>query len=190
MQALVQPVPGGGHSGGHWQRQRQRHDKVFLFPDDGPPRAGESCRRGDLRVSFGHFGDTSLVEDGLTSSRAFTALMNNGSTSPARFADADAGYFVEVFGKEPELRSQLLQLCEETASKGNAALANRFIYGTDWEMTLTEGSTADYLADFVRLFDQLEAGPAIRAEGISGLSKKFFGGNAAAWIGLAAGGAA
>ena len=143
-----------------------------------------------LRVSFGHFGDTSLVKDGLNRSRAFTALMSNGAASPGRFAYADAGYFVEVLGKEPELRAQLRQLYEETASKGNAALANRFMYGTDWEMTLTEGSIADYLADFVRLFDQMEAGPAIRAEGISGLAAKFFGGNAVEWIGLAAGGAA
>lgn len=143
-----------------------------------------------LRVSFGHFGDTSPVEDGLARSRAFTALMNNGNSSPGRNAYADAGYFVEVLGREPDLRSQLKQLYEETATKGNAALANRFMYGTDWEMTLTEGSIADYLADFVRLFSQMEQGPAIRAEGITGLSSKFFGENAASWIGFSAGGAA
>ena len=116
--------------------------------------------------------------------------MRSSSTDPGRFAYADAGYFVEVLGKEAALQAQLRQLFEETANKGNAALANRLMYGTDWEMTLTEGTITDYLADFVHLFGQLEAGPALRAAGIAGLASKFFGDNAAAWIGLGKGGAA
>lgn len=143
-----------------------------------------------LRVSFGHFGQSSPVAGGLDRARQFTALMRSSSTDPGRFAYADAGYFVEVLGKEAALQAQLRQLFEETANKGNAALANRLMYGTDWEMTLTEGTITDYLADFVHLFGQLEAGPALRAAGITGLASKFFGDNAAAWIGLGKGGAA
>ena len=137
-----------------------------------------------LRVSFGHFGDTALVHDGLTRARAFAGLMNAGHARPGAFAYADAGYFVEVMGSEPALLANLRQLYDETASKGDAALANRFMYGTDWEMTLTEGSVASYLYQFVQLFNELESRPAIQAQGLKDLSSKFFGGNAVGWIGL------
>ena len=137
-----------------------------------------------LRVSFGHFGDTAPVEDGLARGRAFAALMNSGGSRPGMFAHADAGYFVEVMGREPALLANLRQLYDETAPKGDAALANRFMYGTDWEMTLTEGSVTSYLEDFVTLFEGMEARPAMQARGLTGLSSKFFGGNAVAWAGL------
>ena len=137
-----------------------------------------------LRVSFGHFGNSASVKDGLARGRAFAALMNDGGVLPGAFAYAGAGYFVEVMGREPALLANLRRLYDETARKGGAALANRFMYGTDWEMTLTEGSVASYLEDFVTLFEGLEARPAIRTQGLTGLSSKFFGGNAAAWAGL------
>ena len=137
-----------------------------------------------LRVSFGHFGDSAPVEDGLARGRAFAALMNGVDTLPGAFAYADAGYFVDVMGREPALLTNLRQLYDETATKGGAALANRFMYGTDWEMTLTEGSVAGYLEDFVTLFEGMEARPVIQARGLTGLSSKFFGGNAVAWAGL------
>ncbi len=144
---------------------------------------------GKLRVSFGHFGDSSIVADGLDHARAFAALMK--ATGPSgQFAYADAGYFVEVVASEPALLDNLRALYDETAGKGDAALANRFLYGTDWEMTLAEGSVTGYLTQFVRLFDQLEARPAIRAQGLNGLSRKFFGANAVDFIGLHRGGAA
>jgi len=137
-----------------------------------------------LRVSFGHFGDTAPVEDGLARGRAFAALMNDGDARPGAFAYADAGYFVEVMAHEPALLANLRQLYDETAPKGGAALANRFMYGTDWEMTLTEGSVAGYLEDFVTLFDGMQTRPAMQARGLTDLSSKFFGGNAVAWAGL------
>ena len=46
-------------------------------------------------------------------------------------------------------------------------------------MTLTEGAISGYLSQFVRLFDDFESRPAIRAEGLTGLDCKFLGGNAA-----------
>lgn len=143
-----------------------------------------------LRVSFGHFGDTSPVEDGLERARAFKALMSTEDATPGIHAYADAGYFVEVLGKEPALLTNLRQLYEDPVPAGRAPLASRFMYGTDWEMTLTEGGISGYLNDFVRLFDELEAGPAIRQQGLTGLSDRFFGNNAANWIGLRSGNAA
>lgn len=142
---------------------------------------------GKLRVSFGHFGDSTPVEDGLTRARAFAELMKSNTGQSGAFAYADAGYFVEVTGSEPALLDNVRQLYDETASKGDAALANRFMYGTDWEMTLAEGPIDSYLTQFVQLFDRLESRPIIQAQGLSGLSSKFFGSNAVNWLGLRGG---
>lgn len=138
----------------------------------------------NLRVSFGHFGDTSPVEDGLSRARGFAALMSTGFGVPGSRAFADAGYFVEVLKKQPELLTNLRQLYEDSVPPGRAPLAARFMYGTDWEMTLTEGSIDTYLADFVKLFDELEGRPAIREQRMTNLAGRFFGGNAADWAGL------
>lgn len=143
-----------------------------------------------LRVSFGHFGDSSIADDGLERARAFAGLMNAGIGQPGTGAYADAGYFVEVIAREPALRDQLRMLYDETADKGDAALANRFMYGTDWEMTLTEGSVDSYLSQFVELLEELQVRPTIRARGLRNLSSKFFGANAAEWLGLRKGRAA
>lgn len=137
-----------------------------------------------LRVSFGHFGDTSPVEDGLERARGFTALMAQDKAVAGANAFADAGYFVEVINKRPELLRNLRQLYEDPLLPGRAPLAARFMYGTDWEMTLTEGSIDGYLADFISLFDELETRPAIRRQQVADLSGRFFGGNAADWAGL------
>lgn len=137
-----------------------------------------------LRVSFGHFGDTAPVGDGLARTRAFARLMNADAAQPGAFAYADAGYFVEVIDKNPQLRDLLRVVYDETAGKGDAALANRFMYGTDWEMTLAEGSVDTYLSGFEALMDELEARPASQAKGLRDFSLKFFGMNAAKWIGL------
>jgi hypothetical protein len=137
-------------------------------------------------VSFGHFGDTDIVADGLARARAYAKLMNNAS-QPGAFAFADAGYFVEVMANNPAMLDDLRILYDETAHKQAAALGNRFMYGTDWEMTLTEGAVDSYLNDFVTLMRELQSRPALRAERLQDLSSKFFGGNAVDWIGLRAG---
>lgn len=144
----------------------------------------------NLRVSFGHFGDSSIVDDGIGRARGFTELMNARDGEPGTFAYADAGYFVEVMNSRPAMLANLRQLYDETAPKGRAALANRFMYGTDWEMTLVEGSVEGYFVQFVNLFEDFESRPALRAAGLSDLGKKFFGENAVDWIGLRKGDAA
>lgn len=137
-----------------------------------------------LRISFGHFGGSSPVAAGMARSRAFAGLMNAAPSSPGSRAYADAGYFVEVISKEPDLQTVLRKLYEETSSKGDAALVNRFIYGTDWEMTLTEGTVKGYLEGFETLFKELEAQPALKLQGHTELAARFFGLNAARWAGL------
>lgn len=137
-----------------------------------------------LRISFGHFGGSSPVEDGLARARAFSQLMAADPSVAGSVAFADAGYFVEVLSKEPQLLQQVRQLYEETSGKGDAALVNRFMYGTDWEMTLTEGAVDGYLGDFETLFAELEAQPRFKSRGLANLSNRFFGTNAASWAGL------
>lgn len=143
-----------------------------------------------LHVSFGHFGGTARGTSSLEAAEAFARLMVATPRAAGEFAFADAGYFVEVMTSEPRLRDTLQKLYENTAPKGNAALANRFMYGTDWEMTLTEGEIDTYLSQFVQLFQELEAGPAIQLARIRDLSAKFFGANAVDWLGLHKSGAA
>lgn len=149
---------------------------------DGWRRALEAYPK--LRVSFGHFGDTAPVADGLARAKAFQGLMHDRANEPGSAAYADAGYFVEVLDREPALRDEIRQLYEDTARKGSASLAHRFLYGTDWEMTLTEGAIGGYLSEFVKLMDEIEQRPAIRAAGLANLSGRFFGANAVDWLGL------
>jgi hypothetical protein len=140
-----------------------------------------------LRISFGHFGGSTPVESGLRRAQDFAALMQSNSGASGVNAFADAGYFVEVMSKEPELQTIVRQLYEETSSKGDAALVNRFIYGTDWEMTLTEGAVDGYLGNFERLFADLEQRPLLKAQRLTDLAARFFGLNAASWAGFVAG---
>lgn len=141
----------------------------------------------DLRVSFGHFGDSSLGEIGdvaLGHARGFHALMHESRSESGGHAYADAGYFVEGILERPQLMAALQQLYENTLP-GQAPLSTRFMYGTDWEMTITEGNDIDsYLEQFVALFDDMERRPAIKSQGVANLANRFFGENAVGWIGL------
>jgi len=138
-----------------------------------------------LRVNFGHFGGASSVEKGLDRARLFATLMTTSDVSPGgRFAHADAGFFTEVIKTRPGLVETLRKLYTETKDKGDAALANRFMYGTDWEMTLTQGSVDKYLEDFIELFEELEPRADFRAAGLTNLAERFLGWNAVNWLGL------
>lgn len=136
-----------------------------------------------LRVNFGHFGGSSDAA-GLKAGLDFTDLMKAAPKAIGEFAYADSGYFAEVMSRESELLETLKKLYDNTAPKGGAALANRFMYGTDWEMTLSEGKIDTYLSGFEQLFRDIEARPAIKQAGIVGLADKFFGLNAVDWLGL------
>jgi predicted TIM-barrel fold metal-dependent hydrolase len=138
-----------------------------------------------LRISFGHFGGAPTAADSLGRARAFAALMHEAGDEPGAFAFADAGFFVEVVGRSPTpLLEALRQLYEETVTRGDAALANRFMYGTDWLMTLSNGGVDRYLDRFVDLFGKLEQQPAFRRARLQSLTEKFLGLNAARWLGL------
>lgn len=138
-----------------------------------------------LRVNFGHFGDLSSLDAGIGSyERAvkFTELM--AETGVGTNTYADSGFFVSVLSQQDGLYAELARLYKKTADKGGAALANRFLYGTDWEMSLTEGGIGGYLTDFVKVMDELEQDKSANNKNIPNFSKKFFGVNAANWLGL------
>jgi predicted TIM-barrel fold metal-dependent hydrolase len=137
-----------------------------------------------LRVNFGHFGDTHPVVDGIARARQFASLMTAEPGAPGSNAYADAAYFVEVTTTEPTMLANLQTLYEETAEKGQAALANRLLYGTDWEFTIIESGISTYLSGFEQLFDGLAQGPLVRMQGISSLMPKFFALNAVNYLGL------
>ena len=104
-------------------------------------------------------------------------------TGCGEHAFADSGFFVEAIDKAPEMVDALVKLYKLTGQKGDAALARRFMYGTDWEMVLTHGDVGDYLEDFTIVLKKME--DKLGEE----LAPQFFGGNAARWLGLAKGGA-
>jgi predicted TIM-barrel fold metal-dependent hydrolase len=136
-----------------------------------------------LRISFGHFGGAG-GEKVLSHAKEFADLMSAVPGASGQFAYADAAYFSEVLDGDPKALETLKELYDDTVAKGGAALANRFMYGTDWEMTLAHGNVGGYLKDWIKLIQEIEARPAIKQAGVAGLSEKFFGQNAADWIGL------
>lgn len=144
----------------------------------------------NLRVSFGHFGDSDLGgpdAPGSARARGFMALMGTGAQAKGRKAYADAGYFVEGLSQQPQLRAALRELYE-VSTPGTAPLSTRFMYGTDWEMTLAEGRVIDgYLDNFIAVFQEMAQRPAILSQGVANLADRFFGLNAVEWVGLRAG---
>ena len=115
--------------------------------------------------------------------KAFANLMTEASRSRGEYFFADSGYFAEVVDKPDVLGEQLRKLYKLTSHKGNAALAQRLMYGTDWEMILVEGArTEGYLEQFIRIFDDLDRDNSLGSEGQ--LSDRFFGLNAANYLTL------
>ena len=132
-----------------------------------------------LRVDFGHFGVTTL--DSTTQPDALADLMPNGE-----YLYADSGYFSEVLSEQARLQAYLAVRMRRTSNRGPAALAQRLMYGTDWEMVVLEGSmSGEYLARFEAMYRALDRDKSLGADGT--LSNRFFGINAAKFLGLGIG---
>jgi hypothetical protein len=141
-----------------------------------------------LRVNFGHFGNTENV--GSSRTAEFANLMTSTAGSNGEFFFADSAYFSEALAGTNKLKAELRDLYYSTSHGNNdvAPLAQRLMYGTDWEMTVIEGrETRNYLARFEEIFADLDRDPSLGADGV--LSKRFFGMNAAEFLGLRQGGA-
>ena len=131
-----------------------------------------------LRINFGHFGgyDESAT---LGREREFASLMSIG-----QFAAADLGFHPEVIAQpQQEMLDRMRLLYRETAQQGDAALAQRLMYASDWHMLVGRGrDTTAYFDDFIKLYDILDKDPSLGAQG--SLSNRFFGWNAVQHLGL------
>ena len=137
---------------------------------------------GGIRVDFGHFGDSDLIDDKGLRARHLSDLMDQGD---GQFLYADSAYFSDLLSRQPELQTYLASLMQYSKNKGPAALAQRLMYGTDWEMVVLEGTKSEqYLQRFEDVFNVLD-NQSLGAQGK--LSDRFFGVNAAIFLGLKTG---
>lgn len=136
-----------------------------------------------LRVNFGHFGNTDFVFDKGQNASQLMALMTPGAGSPGGKLYADSAFFSEILSSPATMESQLRQRLAESTGRQDAALSQRLMYGTDWEMvTIEGGTTTGYLDRFESVFDHLAKDPALNPNG--DLANRFFGINAANYLGL------
>jgi hypothetical protein len=130
-----------------------------------------------LRVNFGHFGNTEIPKDDKDTS-AYVALMADQQRANLY---ADSAYFSHSMDNPKDLTRKLGDLLK--ANKG--LLAQRFMYGSDWEMLIIEGTASkNYLNIFERIFKNLDQAHIPGARGK--LSTQFFGFNAANYLSLQA----
>jgi hypothetical protein len=136
-----------------------------------------------LRVNFGHFGDTDVVDGRpLERAEAYMRLMQD-EDRPGHNAFADSAFFAEALSEPTAVRKRLRELLLKKASSEHAHLADRLMYGTDWEMlTYLEDPYFEYLNKFVEIFDDLNSNTDISEGGR--LADKFFGENAVSYMGL------
>ena len=138
----------------------------------------------NLRISFGHMGDFSDTLDGEPNeAKAFLNLMNEAENAPGVHAFADTGYFSELIGRKDDMLNRLRTFYAKSAA-GKAPLADRFMYGTDWNLLINEGNISAYFDDWVEIFARLDQ-PAT-GKGLTA-SQRFFGFNALEWLGLRTG---
>ena len=141
-----------------------------------------------LRVDFGHFGDTEIGIRDPKLARGYAALMGLAGTHGAHFF-TDSAYFTDAVHDPPALKAALVDLLRWTSAKGDANLAHRLMYGSDWAMLLIEpGDVSHYLPTFEAMFEALDTDGSLGASGK--ISDAFFARNAIAYVGLAAGGPA
>lgn len=133
----------------------------------------------DLRVDFGHLGGA-----GSTASpdraQAFIALMGPPGQRGAH-AYADASYFSTLLERPDDLRAVLQKLFDGDAGRLHL-LRDRFLFGTDWKMLLSEAEADSYVERFERVIGEL--GTHVKKADASGLRGRFFAGNAVDFLGL------
>jgi predicted TIM-barrel fold metal-dependent hydrolase len=135
-----------------------------------------------LRVNFGHFGNSSPLKDSFGRAAGFIEHMREHG--PGRYAFADSGYFSEVLDNEAAMAELLERFYGTMVADGTAPFARRFMYGTDWEMLEISGSESGYMDRFRHVFVELMKQPLERDTQSYRLAERFFGLNAADFLGL------
>jgi len=141
---------------------------------------------GRLRVNFGHFGDIGSNQKAEeTPTDAFLALMSSSGSGERAFADAS--FLSGVLDQPEAVRETLVDLFQRDGSRGAGLLPDRLMYGSDWKMLLTEGRSAEYLADFAGIVQSVQNELAGHGQPLPGLLDNFLGKNAARFLGLRSG---
>jgi len=138
--------------------------KEVLTPDRWP----------NLRVSFGHLGGFSNQNPVSGSNpEKFIALMGQDKHGPGGNAYADSAYFSEVLDENGSLKTEMIAQYQAAP-----VLPSRLMYGTDWNLLINVGKIKPYLSNFISILNQVDTATG------SHVSERFFGYNAAEWIGL------
>lgn len=156
-----------------------------------------------LRVNFGHFGDSDPEDHDGERTQEFLKLMTKQPGAAGQHAFGDSGFFAGALMNYDKMVDVLTHLY--AVDKG--IMRERLMYGSDWLMVLIERKADDYLTDFMEVMRRTECairrgeceemrrikGEEIRrcecetlalAAGQKSLSDAFFGHNAAEFLGL------
>lgn len=126
-----------------------------------------------LRVNFGHFGDP-LQNRKPPYTKPYIDLMRKAGQRGENLY-ADSGYFSEVLSRPKELSRKLAELQNYSLAVGSAPLYDRLMFGTDWNMASLIGQKVrSYLSSFETVLQGLDPSA----------SDRFFGANAATFLGL------
>jgi predicted TIM-barrel fold metal-dependent hydrolase len=138
------------------------------------------ARHKDLRVNFGHMGGFDMGDHKsdvpCAAAQYLEMLGNDGAGRHYGLAFGDTAY-EESMLRDPKDQGERIG----TAYEKYPAMINRFLYGTDWSLLITQGKNNWYLRNFIQQMEHLD-----KSHPISGpsLSERFFGWNAVEYVGL------
>lgn len=156
------------------------------YADFRPLAGSEYWRRAleafpGLKVSFGHFGDTSIEDHDGENSSPLVALMSTASGTSGTRVYADSGYFAGALLNPIAMAKVLGRLY---AQSPDGVLRERLMYGTDWTMILPQQNVESYLRQFMNVQSRVEAQDPVARPGGATLADAFFGRNAVRFLGL------
>jgi hypothetical protein len=137
-----------------------------------------------LQVNFGHFGDSSPVPDESSSAKGFVKLMSLDETAPGIRAYADSGYFFDAVDRDEALKALLGRFLRSSIADGRGLVRDRFMYGSDWLMTVSEYRWGEYLTRFAKIIAELSKDIGASDPKWLAFERQFFGLNAARYLGL------
>jgi predicted TIM-barrel fold metal-dependent hydrolase len=152
----------------HTSRTNIMHEDFASLPGPGY-WASALAERPGLRVNFGHIGGNEH-DGGAPQAKDFVKLM--ATDAGGVHAYADIGYFFDAVDHPKGLQKSL-----GDAFKANKISYERMMYGSDYQMIVSEMGWGRYQREFRELIR------GIGAEGRN-LERDFFGGNAARYLGL------
>ncbi len=146
-------------------------------------------RQPKLKVCFGHLGNFSAfstpkspihlcASDIPCSAEDFILLFAEGSQQ--RYGDA--AFSDSILDGKEMLEDRYNSAFSDSSSLGNKLLGQRMLYGTDWDLLMTQGDSSHYMESFIQLAGQLP--PASIPTTDPSPADRFFGWNAVDFLGL------